>query len=88
MSLLAMNSLYKKGHGRVPMVWRINVNAMCYEDNNCPRNTLWEIIIISQRENLNYFIVIFNWCALFFQYVCFLLRYVCRASYVKMYLMR
>ena len=32
-----MNSLYKKGHGRVPMVWRINVNAMCYEDNYFPK---------------------------------------------------
>ena len=37
MSLLAMNSLYKKGHGWVPMVWRINVNAMCYEDNYFPK---------------------------------------------------
>ena len=29
--------------------------------------------IISQRENLNYLIVCFTWCALFFQCVCFLL---------------
>ena len=74
MSLLAMSSLYKKGRGWVPMVRKIDVNTMCYEDN-----------IISQRENLNYLMVFFTWCALFFQCVCFLLQCVSCASYVKTY---
>ena len=78
MSLLAMNSLYKKGRGRVPLIQRINVNAMCYKDYYFPK----------REFKINYLIVCFTWCALFFQCVCFLLQYVCRASYVKTYVMR
>ena len=37
MSLLAMNSLCKKGHECVPVVQRINVNAVCHKDNYFPK---------------------------------------------------
>ena len=52
MSLLAMNSLYKKGRGRVPMVQRIDVNVICYKDYYFPKrifklfNSLFHLVCL------------------------------------------
>ena len=55
MSLLAMNSLYKKGRGRVTMVQRININAMCYKDNYFPmRESCFEIMQVKVADSCLY----------------------------------
>ena len=57
---------------------------MCYEF----KFSLWKIIIIFQRENLNYLIVCITQCTSFFQHVCsivnmFAVRYLWKTTVTK-----